>query len=175
MVVSSVPPAVMVTVKWVRFFAAVRGGGARQYVLWDDGDTRGVPVTVDAVTRAADARFCESVEAEHSNQQQSAQLARALGIARPPVRIDSQCKYAAVARGDASIYLRLPARADYGEKIWDHAAGMILVEEAGGRVTDARGAALDFGRGRELGGNFGVVASSGGVHEVVVEGLRGVV
>jgi len=32
--------------------------------------------------------------------------------------MDSQCKYAAIARGDASIYLRLPTRADYRERIW---------------------------------------------------------
>ena len=50
-----------------------------------------------------------------------------------PVRIDSQCKYAVVARGEASIYLRLPTRADYREKIWDHAAGTLIVEAAGGR------------------------------------------
>ena len=36
---------------------------------------------------------------------------------------------------------------DYREKIWDHAAGMIVVEEAGGRVTDVRGQPLDFRRG----------------------------
>jgi len=32
--------------------------------------------------------------------------------------MDSQCKYAAIARGDASVYLRLPTRADYRERIW---------------------------------------------------------
>ena len=38
--------------------------------------------------------------------------------------------------GDASICLRLSARADYVEKIWDHAAGRFVVEQAGGMVTD---------------------------------------
>ncbi len=36
------------------------------------------------------------------------------------------------------------------EKIWDHAAGFIIVEEAGGRVTDAAGRRLDFTQGRHL-------------------------
>ncbi len=38
-----------------------------------------------------------------------------------------------VARGDASIYLRVP-RGDHRENIWDHAAGMLIVEEASGLV-----------------------------------------
>ena len=53
----------------------------------------------------------------------------------------------ALARGDACLFLRFPA-ADYREKIWDHAAGAVIVTEAGGRITDGSGALLDFGRGR---------------------------
>ena len=55
--------------------------------------------------------------------------------------MDSQAKYAVVARGEADIYLRLPTRADYREKIWDHAAGALIVTEAGGVVSDLDGQA----------------------------------
>ena len=58
---------------------------------------------------------------------------RALGITAEPLRLDSQAKYAVVARGDASIYLRLP-HGGYRENVWDHAAGWLIVSEAGGRV-----------------------------------------
>lgn len=34
------------------------------------------------------------------------------------------------------------------EKIWDHAAGVVIFEEAGGLVTDGMGRKLDFGLGR---------------------------
>jgi hypothetical protein len=44
----------------------------------------------------------------------------------------------ALARGDAAINLRFP-RIGYREKIWDHAAGALIVEEAGGRISDASG------------------------------------
>ncbi len=80
----------------------------------------------------ADARFCESVESGHSAQADAAAVAARLGIITPPRRMDSQAKYAVVARGEADIYLRLPTRADYREKIWDHAAGSLIVAEAGG-------------------------------------------
>ena len=127
-----------------------------------------VPIRVAAPATLADARFCESVESGHTDQGQSTEIAALLGIAAEPYRIDSQCKYAAVARGDASIYLRLPTRADYLEKIWDHAAGKFVVECAGGRVTDVTGAPLDFGHGRRLGRNRGVVATDGRFHDDVI-------
>lgn len=53
-------------------------------------------------------------------------LMQVLGVKAPPVRIDSQAKYGAMARGDAVIYLRFP-HAGYREKIWDHAAGAIVI------------------------------------------------
>ena len=44
-------------------------------------------------------------------------------------------KYGALARGNGSVYLRLPTPGKrYIEKIWDHAAGQIVIEEAGGKV-----------------------------------------
>ena len=150
-------------------FWGVRGEGARWRGL-DGGETHLLSVT--DVEDPSLARFCESVEKAHSSQSDSAKVAARLGITRPPYRIDSQCKYAAVARGDASIYLRLPAKADYVEKIWDHAAGVRIVEEAGGRVSDVRGQALDFGLGRRLSSNTGVIVTNGRLHDRVVGAVR---
>ena len=138
---------------------------------WYGSATDPVAVRVAAPASLAEARFCESVESAHSNQHQSSQIAALLGITAEPYRIDSQCKYAAVARGDASIYLRLPTRADYREKIWDHAAGKFVVEQAGGVVTDVTGAPLDFSRGATLDANSGVVATNGRFHEQVIDAV----
>lgn len=49
-----------------------------------------------------------------------------LGVKAAPIRMDSQVKYGALSRGDGAIYLRFP-RNGYREKIWDHAAGSIVV------------------------------------------------
>jgi 3'(2'), 5'-bisphosphate nucleotidase len=76
------------------------------------------PIHLADISSPESASFCESVEAGHSNQGNAAKIAKLLGITNPPVRMDSQCKYCAVARGDADIYLRLPVRKDYEEKIW---------------------------------------------------------
>jgi HAL2 family 3'(2'),5'-bisphosphate nucleotidase len=152
-------------------FIAVRGQGAATRRLDDPAES---PIRVDGVTDPAAARLCESVESGHTDQSSSARVAAALGLSAAPVRMDSQAKYAAVARGDASIYLRLPTRADYVERIWDHAAGAIVIEEAGGTVTDVDGRPLDFSRGRGLSGNRGVIATSGPVHAAVLAAVRGV-
>ena len=152
-------------------FVAVKGQGAFWRTLDDPTEH---PVHVSGVTDPRQAVFCESVEKAHSNQSHSARIADRLGITAPAFRIDSQCKYAAVARADASVYLRLPTRADYVEKIWDHAAGYRVVVEAGGRVTDVYGTALDFGLGRGLSSTKGVIVTNGPLHEPVLEAVRAV-
>jgi 3'(2'), 5'-bisphosphate nucleotidase len=87
--------------------------------------------------------------------------------------MDSQAKYGIVARGDAALYLRLPSpkSPDYRENIWDHAAGSLIVEEAGGRVTDMYGQPLDFASGRKMLHNRGVIVSNGLLHTAVIEAL----
>ena len=135
----------------------------------------GEVVRASDVATVSAARLCESVESGHSDHGASSRIASALGITQEPYRIDSQCKYAALAMGKAEVYLRLPTRPGYCEKIWDHAAGKLVVEEAGGVVTDVRGMALDFGKGRTLAADGGVVASNGKFHGEVVSAVGGVI
>ncbi len=150
-------------------FIAVKGEGATMRTIEDAAETS---ISVDPVTDTSQASFCESVESAHSSQSDSAKVAELLGIAVPPYRIDSQCKYAAVSRGDAAIYLRLPTRKGYEEKIWDHAAGCMVILEAGGAVTDVRGNKLDFSIGRTLRDNLGVIVTNGKFHDKVVGAVK---
>lgn len=143
-------------------------------VIGLDDDWAGAkPVTVAPLTDITQARFCESVEAAHSDQSASAKLAEALGITQPPLRMDSQAKYLTVARGESHIYLRLPTRADYRENIWDHAAGARIIQQAGGRVTDIDGRPLDYTHGRKYEANRGVVATNGPLHDQVIDAIQG--
>jgi len=151
-------------------FTAVRGQGARWIPLDPNGDPHQLAVS-DSIDPAI-ARLVESVESGHSAQDRSTVVAATLGLTRQAARIDSQAKYAVVARGEAEIYLRLPVGVtQYEEKIWDHAAGVLLVEEAGGRVSDLAGRTLDFSKGTTLRDNKGVVATNGGWHELVLEAI----
>lgn len=155
-------------------FLAVRGEGATMAPLGGDGPAgAAIPIHVVRGLSGPALRFAESVEPAHGDQARHALLARTLGITAPPLRMDSQAKYGALARGDAALYLRLPSprSPEYREKIWDHAAGSLIVEEAGGRVTDAAGRPLDFAGGRAMSGNRGVVVSNGELHERVLAAL----
>ena len=155
-------------------FVAERGEGTRMMPLFEaDGERAGEPCRVAAPASTAEARYAESVEAAHSNQSEAARIGAALGITAEPVRLDSQTKYAMVARGDASIYLRVP-RGDYRENIWDHAAGLVVVEEAGGRVSDVEGKPFDITTGQRMTQNRGAVVTSASIHDEVVAAVRSV-
>ncbi len=151
-------------------FTAVRGAGAFVHAI--DGEGAGVPIAVGATDDPASARYCESVESAHSAHGDAARIAELLGISAEPVRIDSQAKYALVARGAADIYLRVPTRPGRREKIWDHAAGALVIEEAGGVATDLDGLPLDFSRGRQLEANRGVIVTNGRLHARVLDAIR---
>jgi 3'(2'), 5'-bisphosphate nucleotidase len=132
-----------------------------------------VSIHVTSETNKEGMRFAESVEAAHGDQARQQALAQATGITQPSLRMDSQAKYGVVARGDAALYLRLPSpkSPDYRENIWDHAAGALIVEEAGGRVTDMYGRPLDFATDRKMHQNRGVIVSNGVLHAAVIAAL----
>ncbi|MCD4748422.1 MAG: 3'(2'),5'-bisphosphate nucleotidase [Thermoanaerobaculales bacterium] len=153
-------------------FAAVRNEGAIQKAI-HSGEEK-VISTKDS-SNPSDAVMCESVESAHAAHSEHAQITATLGITSEPYRIDSQCKYAIVGRGEASIYLRLPSAKGYREKVWDHAAGALVIEEAGGKVTDLDGNPLDLASGRFLGVSRGIIATNGNFHEKVLEAARNVV
>jgi 3'(2'), 5'-bisphosphate nucleotidase len=150
-------------------YYATRGGGSWKLPL--DQDSAPERITVSPASDSAVSRFCESVESGHSEHGLSARAAQKLGIGREPLRMDSQAKYAVVADGRAEIYMRLPAKKDYKEKIWDHVGGVLLVEEAGGLVTDVLGQPLEFTHGKELLANRGVIATNGKQHDQVLAAL----
>ena len=160
-------------------FMAVRGQGAHTARI--DSHEEWNEIHVDDQKDTVDAKFCESVESAHSSHDHSKMIAEALNVQSSPVRMDSQCKYGIVARGDASIYLRLPKGSiepensdRYIEKIWDHAAGSIIIEEAGGSVSDIYGRKLNFAEGRTMRKNVGVIVTNGILHERVLAAVQSV-
>ncbi len=152
---------------------ATKGGGARQYHLDDLSIFR--TISVSTAEKGPDLNFVESVESAHSDHASQAKLKARLGATdSKPVRIDSQAKYGVVARGEAGAYLRLqsPNSPDYRQKIWDHAAGVIILQEAGGRATDQFGKELDFSTGQTMKNNIGVVATNNACHNELLCALK---
>ena len=82
------------------------------------------------------------VSRSHLDSRTEAFIAARPGAVREA--LGSAVKFARVAEGEADIYPRL---APTGE--WDVAAGHAVVTAAGGKITDAQGADLQFGKGRQ--------------------------
>lgn len=149
---------------------AGRGAGAWCAPLDDPKE----PLTAMRVSDCADpkaARLLRSVESAHTNVEAIEAIVSQLGIRNSSIMLmDSQAKYVSLAAGKADLLFRLPspAQSDYREYIWDQAAGMLILEEAGGRVSDLNGKRLDFSKGRILADNIGVVATNGHLHEAAL-------
>jgi 3'(2'), 5'-bisphosphate nucleotidase len=150
---------------------AVRGQGTWTTPLEKEGPY--IQLHVSSVNEGAKARLLRSVDAGHTNTGRVAQLIDVLGVKAQPVLMDSQAKYSVMAAGHGDLLFRLLTKAqpDYKEKIWDHAAGSLVIQEAGGRVTDLLGNDLDFTHGRTLAQNVGIVASNGHLHEEALSAL----
>ena len=149
-------------------FWAMENGGS-----WKMETAKGKtePVRVSALSNSGQMRFVESYESSHSDKDTQLAISRLLQIKHVPEQMDSQVKYGIVAAGAADIYLRIPnpATRDYREKIWDHAAGSLIVEQAGGLVSDIDGKKLDFTTGKSLIRNRGILATNGKIHQRVLE------
>lgn len=137
------------------------------------------PIRITRLDHAEGEPICvtASVEKAHSNVSDTDRI---LDVLRDdhgeqvgePVRLDSQCKYAVVARGQADAYLRMPTKPGYVERIWDHAAGAIIASECGAAVTDIYGHQLDFGHGRGLEKNKGIVCAPPRIHGRIIDAIQ---
>ena len=152
-------------------YVAVKGEGLEEHACVEPGSEP--PRRLGRVDPLGDRplRSCASVESAHSSVSDTDRLLQHVGASREVVRLDSSAKYAVVARGQADAYLRLPTRKDYVERIWDHAAGSVVASEAGCIVTDLFGRELDFGQGRGLARNKGVIVARPGAHERIIRGI----
>ena len=148
-------------------FVAERGKGAWMRSL--DREGMGQIHVSQTIRRLVDTR-----ESSHSDVEAHRQIAQQMGLTAPPIEIIGQTKHGVLARGKASVYMNLlkPGQEDYRETIWDYAAGVIVVEEAGGVVTDVDGQPLDFSQGKKLTNNCGILATNGVLHPQLLECFR---
>ena len=153
---------------------AVRGQGT--WVTSLDALGNFERLQVSQRTKPAQARLMRSFESGHTNVSQIDEFVEVMGIQAEPVRMDSQAKYAVLAAGKGDLLLRLISisKPDYREKIWDQAAGSLVVAEAGGQISDVRGRALDFTGGRTLARNRGILASNRYLHQAALQALEAI-
>lgn len=153
---------------------AVKGKGSAYRAL-KSHDTF-VPMRVSSFASTEEAVLLRSYEASHTSSTKTSEWMNALKFTKPPVLMDSLAKYAVVANGKADLLVRFPSRTQplRRECIWDQAAGALLVEEAGGKVTDLDGKAFDYSAGCRLERNRGVLVTNGHLHQQALNALGGV-
>lgn len=142
-----------------------RGEGAWAMPLNGEGEAHRLGVSDH--NRPQDAVLLRSFETAHTNPKRIGLVREKLGIRPEPVLFDSLVKYVALAAGVGDVVLRIVPESNpkRREKIWDHAAGVLIAEEAGGRVTDIDGKTLDFSQGFRLENNRGILATNGALHD----------
>ena len=134
-------------------YAARRGGGATV-----DGVTLAVSRTegLDRALLATGFPYDRRENPDNNLREAAAFWTTARGIRRPGA---ASLDLASVARGWFDGYWEMRLNP------WDVAAGALLVEEAGGRVTDYSGGPMDPG-----GGEY--VASNGQIHDEMLEVIQ---
>jgi 3'(2'), 5'-bisphosphate nucleotidase len=122
------------------------GFGAERMKLSADAGVRHAS-RADIRTRSLpDGEWIAAVSRSHLDNRTNAFIRQRGNATR--LTIGSALKFCRVAEGMADIYPRLSAISE-----WDIAAGHAILEAAGGRVSDSRGAPLRFG---ERKGDFSV-------------------
>ncbi len=139
---------------------AAKNGGS--WLAWLDNPHEFHKISVSECNDIHQARVLRSYESQHTNPIKVATIIQSLEIKAPAIHMDSQAKYTVLASGNAELLFRLcpndqPHR---HEHIWDHAAGIIILEEAGGKSSDTLGKSLDFSCGAKLSKNQGILASN---------------
>lgn len=140
-------------------YYAARGEGAfRAFTGSDPGPLRVLPVKVSAEGK---------LHLILSHGRQSAALHALLQKLGNPMwnRMNGSLKINEVARGEYSAFV---SPRENPMNLWDLAATQVILEEAGGRLTDLAGKPIDY-RAEHPRVDTGIVASNGITHQTIVE------
>jgi 3'(2'), 5'-bisphosphate nucleotidase len=145
-----------------KLYFATRGGGAHL----SRGGGAPAPIHVSDVREPAQIRMVAS----KSHRTESIDRVRAeLGISDELNVGSVGLKLGLIAEGTRDLYVNPAGHS----KLWDACGPEAILVEAGGRLTDLRGAPLDY-RGQELGNVRGLIASNGHLHDEVVQRLASI-
>lgn len=138
---------------------AVRGEGTYHE---EHGETR--RLNVSDFTEFSDIRFASS--RSHRSQKLN-RVMEDLGLEREVRRGSVGLKVGLIAKQECDLYIHLSPRT----KFWDTCAPQIIVEEAGGTMTDLFGAPIKYDL-HDVQNHNGIVASNGSIHEKTISRLK---
>lgn len=143
-----------------RIYYGASGGGS--FVENDGGD----PLRLHASSNDDFSTMNLAVSRNHRSPKIS-RILREFGLAREIQRGSVGLKVGLVAEGICDLYIHLSPRT----KFWDTCAPQIILEEAGGKLTDLFGERIQYDLD-DVQNHGGIVAASGAAHDAVIERLR---
>ena len=127
---------------------------------------RDEPLPLSSSNNADFSKMKLAVSRNHRSPKIS-RIVSEFGLAREIQRGSVGLKVGLVAEGICDLYIHLSPRT----KFWDTCAPQVILEEAGGRLTDLFGEAIQYDLD-DVQNHGGIVAASGAAHRAVIDRLR---
>lgn len=152
---------------------AIRGHGSSLRSMTPTGLEAPQPLSpLKPPTSLSDLHFVNCAYSKTSRQEIIAALAETFGAVLPNTELwSSHMRYVALILGGGDLQLRIPNGPDVKMYVWDHAGAHLIFVELGGKATDLDGKEMDFGAGRDLCRNRGLVVARGSAHSKVLDTL----
>ena len=141
-------------------YFASKGNGA--FVATDNGQ----PKRLQASANTEFSKMNLAVSRNHRSPKIS-RIIKELGLKKEIQRGSVGLKVGLVAEGVCDLYVHLSART----KFWDTCGPQIILEEAGGRLTDLFGERIRYGIS-DVQNHGGIVAANGAAHDTIIAKLR---
>jgi len=124
----------------------------------------GEKITVSEINLLKDSFVQLGISPKKDTVEESLNVVRHFSVNADRVRDYGFCagQLAYVAKGRAEVLMKI------SQYPWDIAAGMLLVSEAGGKVTDEKGNKISFGKKER----YNIVATNGKIHDKVIDEIK---
>ena len=143
-------------------FIAEKNQGARVSYGGEDF----IPISVTDKKDIKKAKMCHSLHYDEPWVMEFAEIAEV----RNYIQMDSMAKFCMVADGTADLYIKpMDENRSFS---WDFLPGILIVNEAGGIVSDLKGNNIKFNNEKCIITAPGLVASNGFLHEEILKYLK---
>ena len=123
------------------------------------------PIKVSHQSQLKQAKLCHSLHYDEPWVMDFATRAEITNF----IQIDSMAKFCMIADGTADLYVKPMNKSR--SFAWDFLPGILLVQEAGGTVTDLRGNKIEFNNDKCIVSTPGLIASNSIIHDDIIAKL----
>ncbi|KAJ2975209.1 hypothetical protein NQ176_g5644 [Zarea fungicola] len=154
--------------------SAAKGQGALARIMTKGGLEDAIFLNhLKPPSKPGELRVVDCIDDETIQHDVVAKMALALNATYPNAQIwSAHIRYVALMLGGGDVQLWVPTKPLPSKMyIWDHAGTQLIFTELGGRVTDLKGCRVDFGAGRDLRRNDGLIVAKGDIHTKVLAAM----